>query len=1213
MVNLAWLLASAGHRVLVVDSGTGFPRVADYLAHGTVEIGVDESGVDESGVDESGDARAPRAPAAWSAPFSIAADTYGAERRFLLPAGLGSIDLVVRDDQGLRGAVERLRRTSGYDLVLVDHPAAVTPDTAAGLASWCDCMLICFRPLRDQVVAAQALHRAVRQHRDGATRVVLLATQVDPGARDRQLRATLSLFGTDRETDDVRPPALVAVPYRAFDTDGALAALIDAPGDPGQPLRAYHALAEAVVPGGPPPAAVPDAVRARYRSALALATPAPERLGIVFPVRDRPWADWVAEAVDGFGVPTVRLPVGADPSRAQGCTQLVVVSAGSGAPLAAEVDRLTSLPPDRVLWLRVGASRTRTRQHDPAPSMVLTTGDATNAAAQVRAALGWVPAPAGAAPPRRLRLPGSRQHETSRRPLRHGTFIGRDDELDQLRDLLPVGSRARVTLSGPGGSGKSEIACEFCYRFADSYDLIWWVAAHSRDAVRSGLTGLAREHGLDLGGDLATGLPAALREAGRTLLVFDNADDPRAVEELVPVTETGHVIVTCRQPRGGVTLAVGPFHRQQSRELLTRWLPGLPPAAAEELGALTGHLPIAVRLGAAWLKERQEALEAQGLTQRQALTWAHDSFTTAFEDEVRGRDAATEDAPEHLTRIALGLTLQALHGPGEASSARFIAVRLAQLCSFLSPDGVSLSLLSSAQMLQELAGDAGAAGEWLAGDGLLLHYALRIGNRHGLFELNRAGRSEVRMHRMLGALLQELMPEQEREATRARALRVLAAYAPTDAEDDMFGRQENLRELAVHLIPSGALGSDDPAVRRWVVLQVRHAYRWGDVATWESTRRSAGELRQAWRERFGATDPLYLRLCVQLANLERALGRDDVALALDEEALSAQRSTLGLEHPRTLFTARGLAGDYRGLGRFHEAWLEDAATFQGLVRSLGPDHLDTIRASWNLALSRYLDGNAVQALRMSQETLEQLRRLFPADAQQLASAVLNHAMYLRELGDFQQAEHVLNDIRNRLGDGVDKQLLLNGQAISWRARQLVEKAERQHLQVERAFVRMLGEGSTHTVSVRVALSADQYVLGRPAQAADTILPCLDRLEERLPADHPFINLCRSNLALYQRAAGSAELAVASGEAAFEGLRDSLLESHPWTLAAGLNLCGHLVAAAREAEAAELREEIERLCGMHVSARHPLTAKVTGSRQDDRSCTGCETLFEIPVT
>ena len=63
-------------------------------------------------------------------------------------------------------------------------------------------------------------------------------------------------------------------------------------------------------------------------------------------------------------------------------------------------------------------------------------------------------------------------------PARNPGFTGRDDLLAEVRERLLAGDRAVVqALHGMGGVGKTQLAAEYAHRFAEAYDLAWWIDA----------------------------------------------------------------------------------------------------------------------------------------------------------------------------------------------------------------------------------------------------------------------------------------------------------------------------------------------------------------------------------------------------------------------------------------------------------------------------------------------------------------------------------------------------------------------------------------------------------------------------------------------------------------------------------------------------------------------------------------------------------------
>ena len=143
-------------------------------------------------------------------------------------------------------------------------------------------------------------------------------------------------------------------------------------------------------------------------------------------------------------------------------------------------------------------------------------------------------------------------------------FTGRDDALSRLREGVGgEGEGSRITavlpvaLQGMGGVGKTALAIEYAHRYRSEYELVWWIPADQLALVRASLAGLAERLGLESAtGNGIEGAAAAVLDAlrrgvpySRWLLIFDNADQPEDLNEIIP-RGTGDVLITSRNPRG---------------------------------------------------------------------------------------------------------------------------------------------------------------------------------------------------------------------------------------------------------------------------------------------------------------------------------------------------------------------------------------------------------------------------------------------------------------------------------------------------------------------------------------------------------------------------------------------------------------------------------------------------------------------------------------
>ncbi|UXX95942.1 FxSxx-COOH system tetratricopeptide repeat protein [Streptomyces sp. AD2-2] len=214
-------------------------------------------------------------------------------------------------------------------------------------------------------------------------------------------------------------------------------------------------------------------------------------------------------------------------------------------------------------------------------------------------------------------------------PRRNFRFTGRDTVLEELRALFENGppAGARVALRGISGVGKSQIAIEYAHRFANEYDVVWWISASFRATARQQFADLAEPLGLADSSALPERV-RAVREALRTgrphrrwLLVLDSADDLEQVYDLLPEAG-GHVAVTTLTQgwaaSGGVAeVQVERFTRAESISYARRHVERLTEDEADQLADAVEDFPLLLAQTTAWLDaNRMSAAEYIGLLRR---------------------------------------------------------------------------------------------------------------------------------------------------------------------------------------------------------------------------------------------------------------------------------------------------------------------------------------------------------------------------------------------------------------------------------------------------------------------------------------------------------------------------------------------------------------------------------------------------------------------
>jgi len=215
-------------------------------------------------------------------------------------------------------------------------------------------------------------------------------------------------------------------------------------------------------------------------------------------------------------------------------------------------------------------------------------------------------------------------HETNL-PVPATPFLGREPELDHIAGLLRQPDVRLVTLTGPGGCGKTRLALQAAGSAADDYDHgVWWVPLSSL-ADPSLVTSAAAQA---LGSEDAL---AATVSDKRLLLVLDNfehlIDAAANVAETIGSCPTLTVLITSREPLhidGEWEFAVDPLREREAVALfLQRAVAVRSDFAANgeiaEICRLLDCLPLAIELAAARVKMLSPSALLQRLEQRLPL------------------------------------------------------------------------------------------------------------------------------------------------------------------------------------------------------------------------------------------------------------------------------------------------------------------------------------------------------------------------------------------------------------------------------------------------------------------------------------------------------------------------------------------------------------------------------------------------------------------
>ena len=658
--------------------------------------------------------------------------------------------------------------------------------------------------------------------------------------------------------------------------------------------------------------------------------------------------------------------------------------------------------------------------------------------------------------PRRPHALPSRWNVGARNP----DFTGRTGLLDQLRESFNSTPGAVLALSGIGGVGKTQMAVEYCYRFASDYDLAWWIDAERTETIGEQIRSLAVTAQL---AQVETDIPTAARVVGeylrtrdRWLLIFDNAEHPESLTRWLP-GGPGHVLITSRNGHWAglaAVLVVEPFERPESVNFLRCVVAELSHDDATSLAKALADLPLALaQAGGTIAQTGMGGAEYLDLLEETAAKLLSSFPPVSYPSSLA---AAVATAADRLERDHLA------------------ASRMLQLCAYFGPEPIPVRLFREAPtgLLAEPLASAAA-------DGLSFRRMLQRISHYGLARITQDG---LRIHRLTAAIVREMIGKDQETQTKPQAENLLVAWQPADALDPAVRSQWN--QLIPHLLATHPINTSNLALRDLLCHATGYLLWQGDT---ELGTQLAAESYARWRDCLGADDHHTLRAATNLARAFRIAARYNDARGLDEETQQRRERILGPVHPDTLTSANNLATDERLLGNLERAAELDRRTLDTRRRVLGREHRDTLHSAMNLAAALRLLGDLSESIELNRETLDIRRRTLGVNHLDPLATVRNMALDLHASGDIKAAHRLNAETLNRylamLGpDSQETLLCAHNLALDLHALGQLEAAvhlDEDTWQRRRA---IFGPGHPHTRASAGNLAKGLRLLGEHARA-----------------------------------------------------------------------------------------------------------------------------------
>jgi MinD-like ATPase involved in chromosome partitioning or flagellar assembly len=1215
LANVAWILASAGQRVLAVDWDLESPGLHRYFHPFLEDKKLRNSPGIIDMVREYADAMMQPMTATenggWISSYTDVLQyatqlqwTFGSrpgEAEGEAPAGRGYLDLLPAGRQnsaytravstfdwqafferlGGNAFLDALARSmrDNYDYILVDSRTGVSDGAGICTVRLPDIVVTSFT-MNDQSIdgAVAVAHSIARQRTERPVRLLPVPMRVEDAeqikleaGRDHARRSFAPFVPRMATEEHDRYWGDVEIPYKPYYAyEEILAPFGDRPRQEGTLLAAYERLTRVITAGAVPELRpIEERQRRRWLLSFERARKAVADVFLSYAAVDRMWAEWISSELSEAGLRVTIREI-----------DFPVESAEDADP--------------------TGVFRNATRV------LVLLSQDyvqSPNAIELWKRAVEWAPGGTGRflVPIRldNMRVP---QPFADRLPV---DLVGVSDEEHASEALLEALDHPHLPRP-PGESGDDRTR----RRFPATEPPLW--SAPQRNVTFTGRRALLEEIRNQLSATASAGSPRALHGlggVGKTQTVLEYAHRFRADYDIVwwvsaeqtsvvrsslaalaeQLDETPGESVDERARAALLALRRGEPHR--------RWLVVFdnaddPAELRQFLPQGPGHVLITTR-NQAWARDasmievgvfqRPESIDflrrraphlaeadADLLADRlgdlplaveQAGAWLAatgepvGTYLERLEEQLP--EMLTEELPPDYERTGAQPWLVSLHSLRTRSPA---AAKLLEVCAFFASEPIPMSLVYSDRFVSVL-----LPYDPSVRDPLLMGRAIREISRYALARIDTARPPSGTVR---GTRLAERPEDGGQASVRLHPLvqTVFRASLPADEA------AENRRH--VHAILAAANPKDPDQPENWLTYadlwphllpsktplsdqpDVRQLLL--DVARylWKrvdytTCRELAEQTVESWREQFGDNDAQTLMMRFHLANALRLQADYQAAHDIDRDAYERLRQTLGEEHPYTLMAAGSLAGDLRALGRFREARDLDVRT-ESLAREVfGEDNQRSLMATHNLALSRRLVGDLRGALTLHEEIFRNRRSLYGESHPYTLYSAGEYGRDLRDVGELRESRRVLEPTVEAL-------------------RQL------------------LSEDHPETLRAMKNLAVTLRKLGEFEHARALSDDTLQRSLRLLGPDHPDVQACAMSLACDEASLGDGAAALQRARPVYDWYCNAMGVSHLFTLAYANNLSIFLREAGDpEAAHALVRESVDRFTAI-VGADHPYT-------------------------
>jgi tetratricopeptide (TPR) repeat protein len=680
---------------------------------------------------------------------------------------------------------------------------------------------------------------------------------------------------------------------------------------------------------------------------------------------------------------------------------------------------------------------------------------------------------------------------------RNSRFTGRESQLSQIESALFIEDyTSRLAIAGLGGTGKTQLVLELLYRTRSKHRdcTIMWIPATNSESLHQGYLEVARQLNISGWEDekkdvrLLVQKHLSQREAGKWLLVFDNADDlelwttstesksredgfqrssPRSIRliDCLPASDQGSIIFTTRDMEVAVELAkqniveLTQMSTDTAIELLSKCLvhPNLVEENATALLAELTCLPLAIIQAAAYINKKRITIADYVSLLDEGEEDVIELLSEDFEDDGRYRDSDVKNpvaatwlisfeqirrhdplAVEYLSFMACIDSKdipESLLPPGPSRKKQMDSIGTLAAFSFVNrrPDS-SLDLHRLVHL---------ATRNWLRKEGLLESSTKRAFTHVSEVlpgkEYEYKNRSVWRLYLPHARyLLDSKIPEN----TGKEKTELMEKYGLRLYRD---GRWREAGDIFRVLLETGQ--NNSMASPRWIM----NAMNWLSASL-----RRDGQLEEAKKlqlrsielskAEFGSDHPFTLNAETELVLIYIDKNQYEEAEMLQLQVMETSIKTLGVDYPNKSLTAHVLGVIYSQQGRHTEAEEVRLEALEINKRRLGEDHPHTLTNKFSLALTYYEQGRWEESENLQMQVWEKSKIRLGDNHPETLRSMAELAITWRKLNRSMEALKLMEECLQRriLISGANHRdtLVAQGRVKQWQAEQTDENGPR---------------------------------------------------------------------------------------------------------------------------------------------------------------------------